>query len=274
MNKSTITLTLGENAENHVGMQMIGDGLADRGYSLEDLQIIQQKFEAAGIYTEIVELTPSTEDVRADQAWILIARDAAPTLLGSCAAYDSLWTELAGLEWDRKAFMYGRVVNKKARWNLIFDEIAQEPNYAEKRGRVVSHAQVPRLSQLRKLLGGPIDRVEALKVEGNYYYNNPACGIGFHGDSERKKVVGIRMGESASLHYQWFLRKEPIGKRKVIELNGGDVYVMSEKATGNDWKKSSIPTLRHAVGKMFTEIKPKRKAGQIVGKNKKIKLES
>lgn len=39
------------------------------------------------------------------------------------------------------------------------------------------------------------------------------------------------------MHYQWFLKGKPIGKRAIIELEDKDVYVMSEKATGNDEKK-------------------------------------
>ena len=41
--------------------------------------------------------------------------------------------------------------------------------------------------------------------EGNYYYDIKKCGIGFHGDAERRKVVGIRLGDSIPLHFQWFL---------------------------------------------------------------------
>ena len=32
-----------------------------------------------------------------------------------------------------------------------------------------------------------------LECEGNYYYNAQKCGIGFHGDAERKKVIGISL---------------------------------------------------------------------------------
>jgi hypothetical protein len=31
-------------------------------------------------------------------------------------------------------------------------------------------------------------------------------------------------------------------------LNDGDMYIMSDKAVGNDWKRSAIPTLRHCAG--------------------------
>lgn len=33
-----------------------------------------------------------------------------------------------------------------------------------------------------------------------------------------------------------------------LNLHNGDMYIMSEKATGNDWKKRNTPTLRHSAG--------------------------
>ena len=50
------------------------------------------------------------------------------------------------------------------------------------------------------------------------------------------------------MHFQWFYRHKPIGKRVILSLNHGDIYIMSEKAVGTDWKYSSFPTLRHAAG--------------------------
>ena len=32
------------------------------------------------------------------------------------------------------------------------------------------------------------------------------------------------------------------------KLNHGDIYIMSEKAVGTDWKKNSILSVRHAAG--------------------------
>jgi len=32
------------------------------------------------------------------------------------------------------------------------------------------------------------------------------------------------------------------------DLNHGDLYIMSEKTTGFDWKKRTLITLRHAAG--------------------------
>jgi hypothetical protein len=57
------------------------------------------------------------------------------------------------------------------------------------------------------------------------------------------------------IHYQWFKGGKPIGERGIINLFNGDLYVMSEKAVGTDWKKKKIATLRHATGSnKFTKI--------------------
>jgi hypothetical protein len=41
-----------------------------------------------------------------------------------------------------------------------------------------------------------------------------------------------------------------------LEVPALDIYAMSEKATGFDWKKKTIVTLRHAAGcKKYLQIK-------------------
>ena len=95
------------------------------------------------------------------------------------------------------------------------------------------------MSLIRKKLAEFLVDSEELVAEGNFYYDSSKCGVGFHGDEERKKVVGMRLstGGCAPLHYQWFKNKQPIGQRAVIPLDDGDLYVMSEKASGNDENK-------------------------------------
>jgi hypothetical protein len=67
-------------------------------------------------------------------------------------------------------------------------------------------------------------------------------------DAERVIVIGLRMGASMNLKYRWYQRSEPKGESLEILLNHGDMYIMSHKATGNDWLKKIIPTLRHSEG--------------------------
>jgi hypothetical protein len=120
---------------------------------------------------------------------------------------------LMDLDWDSKAFMYGRVVSKHARHNLCFADDGQEPNYEDGKGRVVEWKSVPLLSTLRANLGKYLKGAEELAAEGNYYFDVKKCGIGFHGDSERKKVIAIRLatGKCEPIQYQWFLKGKPIG---------------------------------------------------------------
>lgn len=247
--KSTITLTFGDAAENHKGMQMIGEMEEEgQGFNHEDLLEIYDRFKKATLYRL------ECEEIN---AWVLVLKDGVKELLkGTGWTVDDFFKEQMTLDMDKKAFMYGRVVDKKARWNLCFAEERQDPKYAEKKGRIISYDDVPITrhvySKFPEYFG---KKAKNLKGEGNYYYNVDKCGIGFHGDSERRKVIAIRLGASLPIHYQWFHQGEPVGDRAIIPLNGGDIYVMSEKAVGTDWKKKVIPTLRHATGcQKFTTI--------------------
>ena len=40
-----------------------------------------------------------------------------------------------------------------------------------------------------------------LQAERNYYYDRNKCGIGYHGDSERLKVIVVRLGKTIPLCY-------------------------------------------------------------------------
>ena len=240
--KSVFTVTFGDVAENHVGNQQIGD-LAVKGFSKDDLLCAKLKAEAEGIVTELVDLS--------GDAYILVLRHAVYHILGDDSR-DELINEHAVLEADKKAVMYGRVVNKHARHNLCFvsrEEDEQEPCYEEGKGRLVSFTRIPLTDQIRNKLEDWLgDTAHDLKGEANYYYDIDKCGIGYHGDTERRKVIAMRVGYAMTLYFRWYKHHEPISERILIPLNDGDMYIMSEKAVGNDWKRSSIPTLRHATG--------------------------
>lgn len=258
--KVTITLTYGDQAENHRGMQKIGQ-LASEGFSNQDLEEAKVKFEAKGCKCEIIDLNDGLKGTgkTGDKATVLVVRKAMDILDKELSA-NKLFDEQFKLKWDTKAFMYGRVVNKHARSNLCYAEEAQEPDYENGKGTVVPFKSIPLTSLVRKLLGEYLgDKGKDLMCEGNLYYDVSKCGIGFHGDTERRKVVAVRLGAKLSLHYQWFCNSEPIGERIKFTLNHGDLYVMSEKATGFDWKSKKILTLRHAAGcEKFLTIKAKK----------------
>ena len=276
-----ITITYGEVAENHIGQQKIGEssqGNVTRGLDGTQLAEIQRKFEEMGATTELVDLcqfargTEIEGNAELKMASVLIVRDGASVLLGETGrSANDMYAEQIGLPKDSKFYSakHGRVVNKHARHNLCFDDVGQEPDYESKKGTIVSFDEVPCTKYIREkiveLIDSPDTKVSdgVLKAEGNYYFDPKKCGIGFHGDAERRIVVAVRLGVSIPLHYQWFYKGKSVGERCKLDLHHGDMYFMSDKAVGNDWKRRVIPTLRHAAGaESYLKIAVKKSPSQ------------
>ena len=249
--KKAVTLTFGDQAENHKGMEKYGV-MAKDGLSYEDLCIMREWFNTNGAVTHMIDLhdlLPESERA-GNEAWFLIVKNGVNILLQDENGANLLEKEQEALTLDTKAYMYGRVVNKNARHNLCFSSEHLEPDYEHGRGRVYAFEEVPILNAVREKLGQiGCEKVAKLQIEGNYYYDISKCGIGWHGDSERKIVVGLRLGAKIPLCYRWYQRSLPVSDvLSIYDLEHGDLYFMSEKAVGTDWKKKIIYTLRHSAG--------------------------
>jgi hypothetical protein len=223
-------------------MEMIGE--LGVGFTCEELKAAGERYRAEGRVAEWVNLVdllpPSSESV--EEAGILIVRSGAVDA-------DAQFAELKSLMWDTRAFMRGAVKNKRARYNVCFAEFSRDPDYETGRGTVVDFAETPALSAQRAEFAAKFGKKAArLFAEGNLYYDVERCGIGYHGDAERRRVIAVRYGEPMSFHYQWFHQSQPIGENFRVMLNHGDAYAMSAKAVGPDWKRRKVPTLRHAAG--------------------------
>ena len=220
---------------------------------------------------------------REHQARVLILRNWVQIMFGD-KTVESIYKELIVDEWDAEYLdpnkyrteivdgietkIRGKRLNKMARKNLCY--VAgreQEPAVMEGKGRIVDLVKRKVLNQTvetlhRQITEGLIvidskSRVEINVVEGNRYYNLKNTGIGFHGDTERVIVICISIGcDNYPMRWQWFKDGMPVGTPIDIRLNCGDVYIMSEKAVGSDWKFRSIYTLRHAAGAdKYTNLK-------------------
>jgi len=253
------TTTFGDVAENHAKMQKLGV-MHDNGYSCDQLKALGKRLESEGIETEWIDLARGWNEEHAAtpeelmEAGVLVIRRGIHHILGDT---EGLRAEHDCLVPDKQAKMRGRVVNKHARWNLCFDDEDQAADFEDGKGTVVAWKHIPLTQRLREQIQewtGDTD----LKGESNIYYDPSKCGIGYHGDGERKKVFAARFGaaEQVPLYFQWFQRSEPVGERMHIPLADGDMYAMSEKAVGFDWLKKKTPTLRHAAGcDKFTVLK-------------------
>lgn len=266
-----ITLTFGEVAENHAGMQQIGEK-AKEGMEKEDLMELKKIFKSSGFKVDVYDLkrylpeeyhlhkgvVDVADSEYVGEALFMVVKNGIEFF---DTTSEKVYSEQTGLEYDKKALMYGRVVNKKARYNLCFSEEYQAPDYESGKGTIIPYSDVPEVEKIRMGLNGMMEKLglSKLKVEGNYYFNPKECGIGYHGDTERRIVIGLRVGESIPLAYRWYYNSEKISKTIRINLEEGDLYFMSHKATGNDWKLRSHVTLRHAAGEKFINVKPKEK---------------
>lgn len=240
--RSTTTLTFGDVAENHAGMERIGS-LAAAGLSPEALVRVAAAHGSGAEVHELGALCPGAE-----RAVVVVLRGAVDRLLGAGGA-DGVAAEHACLTPDTRALMRGRVVTKRARHNLCFSDAARAADYAAGRGTIVAWADVPETRRLRDAVAR-LFGAGGLQCEANYYYDvaSPAVGIGFHGDGERRVGVGARFGASMRLVFGWWRDARPVGALASITLAHGDVYAMSDKAVGHDWRRRSVPTLRHAAG--------------------------
>jgi len=238
---SCITITLGDCSENHVGMEKIGN-ISEIGFTSDDLDIISNHFSGKEI--ERIDLTSylGNENYVGKKPELLIIRNAIEN-------HSEIFTELNNLEWDAQYFdtRRQRVLNKHARTNLCFSDYSQTADFENKKGTVVNYDQVPQLSIAKNLLMDSINE-QKLECEGNNYQNINKNGIGWHGDAERKKVMAFRLGETMPICFNWFKESKSIGTKFTTQINSGDVYIMSEKTTGYDWKKRLIHTLRHSAG--------------------------
>lgn len=254
MNSERIALTFGDAGENHVGNQMIGDRQANgSGFTMEDLKYLQIYFENNGLITELIDLGEKIDGVI--EAGVLVIRKYIDE-----EKQNNLYRDLSILQWDSKYFDTRRqkVLNKHARQNLVFlDNIEQSPDYQNKKGTIYDMQKISGLKLVKSKF--MIDLEEGLKesttsnvnyiCEGNRYYDLKKCGIGYHGDTERTRVICISLGANEyPMRWIWFKSFKPITDFEEVKLNSGDVYIMSDKAVGNDWKKSSILTIRHAAG--------------------------
>lgn len=254
MENKTITLTFGEAGENHVGMEMFGKLCeCGSGFTCMELKELSEKFN--GEYYNL----NANLDIDTAEAGIVIFRN----YLNE-ETHKLLFDELNNLDWDAKYFDIRRqkVLNKLARTNLlILDGIEREPDYKNKQGRIINSYSLPIFNSVKQNMIRQFNEILHNKCnnmicEGNNYYNSTKCGIGFHGDSERRKVIALRLGNSMKICWQWYHNTKPVGNMFEFNINGGDLYIMSEKAVGNDWKKRSIYALRHSAGcSKYTTIK-------------------
>ena len=135
-----------------------------------------------------------------------------------------------------KVNIVGKVLNKNARHNLCFADEAISANYESGQGTVVAFDSIPITKHIRESLPKYFgDKAANKKAEGNYYFDLTKTGIGFHGDGERRDVIGVRSGQDDKsgfpIHYQWFYKNKPIGKSIIFAIHMPSTTEISDSFT-------------------------------------------
>lgn len=129
---------------------------------------------------------------------------------------------------------------------------------------VKAFEELPLLSAIRENLNGILgqsppfepNQYPPLNAEGNHYYG-PSSNINYHGDGERKIIICLCLGRTTELVYQCRFPEEnaALQQREAarIQAHHGDIYFMSEKAGGYDWKfgRKQWPEPRFVHGAAF-----------------------
>ena len=288
MKTERFSLTCAPGGENNRGMEIIGRmPIKGEGFTATDIEGLAPYFRTligdngAGhlnmldlnVMSDNDNITTLSHD---DQARVLLIRNWAETTMGAENWTKDVYRELASKQWDAEYLdpnkyrteikdgeevrVRGKRMNKRARTNLCFvEDREQEPAVYDSKGSIYDLKKMAFLNKgverLREQIAnglveiGSKTKIEINVVEGNRYYNLKDTGIGFHGDTERVVVICISIGcDNYPMRWQWFKDGMPLGKSIDITLNNGDVYIMSEKAVGADWKLRSRYTLRHSAG--------------------------
>lgn len=64
---------------------------------------------------------------------------------------DDVFNELNELDWDKRALMYGKVVNKHTRYNLCFSNKQQVPDYEQGKGIIIKYNNVQIFKKIKKI---------------------------------------------------------------------------------------------------------------------------
>ena len=249
------TITWGDVAMNEVKMQRIGQA-AEQGVSVVRLQEIKDQLEAKGMSCVLIDLRQLLAENQRDsapEAAVLVVRNGIKALSEDPEGEGKLLAEHRLMPIDKQAWdeRHGGVFEKHNRYNNLLGDYDQAADYINKKGTIVDCNNYPITSKLRATFTSLLGASNPLVGETNHYYEAGECGIGWHGDRERKVVVGVRLGPGAMgmlLKFMWFMNSKPVSAEGHILLNAGDCYFMSEKAVGFDWLSPSFLTLRHAAG--------------------------
>lgn len=218
------------------------------GFSIAELQKVQKEFEKKGFTCELIDLNivlpPAHVIVDTPKARVLIIRQGVRDF-GTGSDADGILQKLKTLPWDDRVWFKHKPVKNPMRHHLRFGEV----EYNSDEGHVVALKSIPDIVRIRQTLNEMYSyRGVEFDVEGDRFYNPETCGREPWGDQDRRFVVGVQLGAMMKMAFTWYYHESPFSQPVVIELQHGDIFMLSDKAVGHDVNRKAIATLRRTCG--------------------------
>ena len=87
-----------------------------------------------------------------------------------------------------------------------------------------------------------------LVCEATRFQNKEDCYINMHRDRSKSRIAGLNLGGSFPINFRWYHNTIHCSEVLSIILNHGDIYIMSELATGVLKDKKTKLFLKHSMG--------------------------
>ena len=263
--RDAITATLCSPRENMHSMRKLYES-ADNGITPDRLRELCSLACQRGILAHWVDLrdgvasvpVPSTAagNVQWPEAHVLILKNAIGPFLDMPAdeARQLVYEELTSIRYDTKMWMarQNKALNAHARYTSVVADCERDSTMEIDGRGVINHfSSTPTFDKLRHAIGAFLGCETPLISEVNRYSDVKTAGIGWHGDAERALWSLVRLGPATHqmpLMLQWFHKSNPFGEIMQLDLAWGDVVFFTNLATGFNFGKPSLLTLRHAAG--------------------------
>lgn len=254
-NGVSIHLTFCETAKHGKDMQSIGT-ICDSGFTNEHLLWYNNNLnqpDNVKIYN-VKDSLPSTL-YQIPDCYVLVIKgyfkDQSDDLLRTLLTQESSdGSSITGVNWDCHRIVNDKILENKLGYKLLFCDLGNSWKYPfstrEKRGTIYNSRMIPSLFSVQSVLEKQLGVLSV--VDATYYYNINDCFTPLHQVKDRKKFVGLGLGATVPLQFKWFKDSIQCSDTTSIQIEHGDLYIISESAAGMIKEKQTKLYLKFGIG--------------------------
>lgn len=154
------------------------------------------------------------------------------------------------LLWDSQRLQNGKLVESKINNKLLFCDLNDlellPANFNEKYGTIHNINRMDALMKLYKIIESNFS--SNLYAEGIAFNDLNECYVPMGQEKDKKKIIGLHLGSSFPLNFRWYHKTEKVSDPYQINLNHGDLYIMSEMAAGLNKESKTKLYIKHGHG--------------------------